>query len=216
MIKKAYHVVALLALLNLIVIAGGVGYLFSTGALSTERVEQLAAVLRGEWPKPAEAQAEEVEEVADPTRSAESIDREQTEEEMLRLQADRRRAELQQQAATVAAARLEVTRQREALERRHADFKAQAKRREKEEESAGFKKELDLLSSVKPKVAVGYLLEKPREDAAVLFLQMETRKGKRLVEAAKTPSQRRAMAEILQMLREMSPEQAELLAPKKR
>lgn len=216
MIKKIYHAVALFALLNVVVIGGGAGYLYSTGDLTAERIDQVAAVLRGEWPQPQEAEAEVVEERADPTRSAESLDQEQVEEELMRLQADRRRAELQQQAATVAAARLEVTRQREALERRDAEIRAQAKRREKEEGSQGFKKELDLLSSVKPKVAVGYLLEKPREDAATLLLQMETRKGKRLVEAAKTASQRRAMAEILEMLREMSPGRAALLSPKRK
>ena len=216
MIKKIYHAVALFALLNVVVIGGGAGYLYSTGDLTAERIDQVAAVLRGEWPQPQEAEAEVVEERADPTRSAESLDQEQVEEELMRLQADRRRAELQQQAATVAAARLEVTRQREALERRDAEIRAQAKRREKEEESQGFKKELDLLSSVKPKVAVGYLLEKPREDAAALLLQMETRKGKRLVEAAKTASQRRAMAEVLEMLREMSPARAALLSPKRK
>jgi hypothetical protein len=216
MIKKIYHAVALFALLNVVVIGGGAGYLYSTGDLSAERIEQVAAVLRGEWPQPQEAEAEVVEERAAPTRSAESLDQEQVEEELMRLQADRRRAELQQQAATVAAARLEVTRQREALERRDAEIRAQAKRREKEEESQGFKKELDLLSSVKPKVAVSYLLEKPREDAATLLLQMETRKGKRLVEAAKTASQRRAMAEVLEMLREMSPARAELLSLKRK
>ncbi len=62
-------------------------------------------------------------------------------------------------------------------------------------------------------MAVGYLLDKPREDAAALLLQMETRKGKRLIEAAKTPAQRRAVAEVLEMLREMSPDQAKLLEP---
>ena len=146
MIKKIYHAVALFALLNVVVIGGGAGYLYSTGDLTAERIEQVAAVLRGEWPQPQEAEAEVVEETADPTRSAESLDQGQVEEELMRLRADRRRAELQQQAATVAAARLEVTRQREALERRDAEIRAQAKRREKEEESQGFKKLIPLLS----------------------------------------------------------------------
>jgi hypothetical protein len=176
-------------------------------------MEQMASVLRGEWPEATASQEEAVEETVDPTRSAESIHHDQTQEEMLRLRADRRKAELQQQADTIVAARLEVTRQREALERRYAELREQATQREEQEESVGFKKELELLASVKPKVAVGFLLDKPREDAAALLLQMDTRKGKRLIEAAKSPSQRRAMAEVLQMLREMSPEQADALVP---
>ncbi len=214
MIKKVYHVVALLALLNLAAVGAGIGYLVGTGVLGAEQMERIAAVLRNELPEPTAARAEEVEEVAAPTRSAESIDQEQIEDEMLRLRTDRRRAELQQQATMVAAARLEVTRQREALERRNDELRAQAQLREKEEDSVGFQKELELFSAMKPKVAVSYLLEKPQEDAAALLLQMETRKAKRLIEAAKAPAQRRAMAEVLQMLREMSPQQAEALAPK--
>jgi hypothetical protein len=208
-LKKVYHGVALVALLNLAVVGGSIGYLAATGRLTVERVERAADALRGEWPEEPEAQPEA--EAAAPLGSADTLYRDQGEEEVVRLRADRRRAELQQQVSTIAAARLEVTRQREALERRYDEMRSQAKQREQQEESEGFKKELDLLSSVKPKVAVGYLLEKPREDAAALLLAMETRKGKRLVEAAKTVSQRRAMADVLEMLREMSPEQADLL-----
>ena len=209
--KKVYHGIALLALLNLAVVGALIGYLASSGRLTAEQVEQIAAVLRGQMPEPQEARAESAEDVAAPRKSAESIDQEQMDEELARMRADRRRAELQQQAATIASARLEVTRAREALERSRAEFTAQAKKREKKEESESFKKELDLLSSLKPKVAVGYLLDKPPEDAAALLLVMQTRKAKRLMEAARAPAQKRAMSEILQAMREMSPGQAESL-----
>ncbi len=212
MLKKLYHVVALFAVLNLLVLGGAVAYLAGTGRLSGERVEQIAGVLRGEWPRPQETQAEESTEAPPPAPSSDTLVQEQAEEEVLRLRVDRRRAELQQQAATIAAARLEVTRQREALERREGELDALQSKREKEEESAGFQKELELFASMKPKLAVTYLLEKPPEDAAALLLQMDTRKSKRLVEAAKTASQRRAMTEVLEKLREVSPAQADLLS----
>lgn len=212
-LKKAYHGVAMIALLNLLLVGGVLGYLGATGVLTADRLERIASIARGEDVGPEQGEQEDAEEVTDPQASADSISHTQEQEEASRLRADRRRAELQQQATTIAAARLEVTRQREALERRYDELRQQAKQREKEEQSAGFKKELALLASVKPKVAVGMLLEKPREDAAALLMAMETRKGKRLVEAAfKVPSQRRAMMEVMQYLREMSPEQADLLA----
>lgn len=210
-LKRVYQGVALLALLNLAAVSGLVGYLVATGQLTGERVERAAAALQGEPPAERAAEAETVAETASPKQSSDVLQRNGEDEEAARLRTDRRRAELEQQAATIAAGRLEMTRQREAFERRQAEVRAQTQQREQQEQSAGFRKELDLLSSVKPKVALEYLLEKPKEDAAALLLAMDTRQGKRLVEAAKNASQRRAMAEVLQMLREMSPEQAEAL-----
>ncbi|MFQ5489591.1 MAG: hypothetical protein ACE5GE_02615 [Phycisphaerae bacterium] len=216
-LKKAYRLVALMALLNLLVVGGLVGYLVSAGKLGSEQVEQVAAILRGEKDEVEPDSAEEAEaeepaaETAAPARSAAQLDRDQEAEEKLRLQADRRRAELNQQSATIASARLEVTRQREALERRASQLEEQARLRQKAEQTDGFKKEMALLSSLKPREGLFYLLQKTKEDAASLMLVLPTRKAKRMVEAAKSPAQKKAMSDIMRMMRDMSPEGATLL-----
>lgn len=210
-LKKIYGLAALMALLNLLGIGGLVGYLVWSQKLGGEQVEQIAGILRGDDAEAEEGATEEAQgsdpavEAAPAGRSAELLDRGQEAEEQLRLKADRRRAELNQQAATIASARLEVTRQREALERRASQLEAQARQRQKAEQTEGFKKEMDLLASLKPREALFYLLQKPKADAASLILNLNTRKAKRIVEAAKTPVQKRSMSEIMQMLREMSP-----------
>ncbi|MHC4064152.1 MAG: MotE family protein [Planctomycetota bacterium] len=215
-LRKAYQLVALLAVLHLLGVGGVVGYLAATGRLTPEQVRQMAAVLREAPPQAAAAQAETVEEEpAPPAKSTDSIEQDQVEEELTRYQMQRRRAELDQQAATIGAARLEVIRQREALQREYEELEAQLKRRVKQEESESFKKDLELFSSMKPKVAVDYMLRKPPEEAARMLLLMDTRKAKRIVEAAKTPGQKKDMAKILQMLREVAPAGSEALLDQK-
>jgi hypothetical protein len=210
-IKKAYRLLALLALLHLLVVGAGLVYLVGTGRLTGERIEQIAGLLRGELPTPQTAQAQEVAQVEAPTKSGEAIEREQTAEQIKRHKIDRRLAELEQQAATAQAAFLKVTRQREAHQREKEELAAQRRQRAKQERSVGFRKDLDLLGSLKPKVAVDYLLGKPPEDAAQMLLLMETRKAKRIIEAAKTAAQKKKMAEIYQLLGEMAPADSELL-----
>jgi flagellar motility protein MotE (MotC chaperone) len=211
-IKKTYHTVALLALLNLLALGGGVGYLLATGQLNRQRIEAMGDVLRSkdaaaEGEAPAEATKEEEPALVERVGNA------QLEDEIFRRMADRRRAELDQMNATVRAARLEVVREREALSRREEEFKSQLRNRRKQLETEGFQKDLDLFSSMKASDAIYYLLQKPKEDAAKLLLAMETRKAKKIVEAAKSPAERQAMSEILAMLREMAPEDHELNKP---
>lgn len=210
-IKKAYRLLALLALLHLLVVGAGLAYLVGTGRLTGERIEQVAGLLRGELPIPQTAQAQEVAQVEAPAKSAEAIEREQIAEQIRRHMIDRRSAELDQQAATAQAALLKVTRQREAHQREKEEFAAQRRQRAKQERSEGFKKDLDLLGSLKPKVAIDYLLGKSPADAAQMLLLMQTRKAKRIIEAAKTTAQKKKMAEIYQLLSEMAPANSELL-----
>lgn len=221
-LKKIYSLVAMMALLNLLGIGGVVGYLVWSGKLGSEKMEQIAGIFRGDGAEVEEGQAEKADEsvveakAAAPSRSSEELDRDQEAEEQFRLKADRRRAELNQQSDTIASARLEVTRQREALERRALQLEAQARRRQKAEQTEGFKKEMDLLSSLKPREALFYVLQRSSEDAASLILNLNTRKAKRIVEAAKTPAQKRAMSEIMQMLRDISPDGAATMSGQSR
>lgn len=208
MIKRAYQLVALLALLHLVALGGVGGYLFATGKVDRAQIEQIAAVLRGGQPQIAEAapttqpsstQPSAVETAPEPSPPDE------LHEQMLRLKADRREAELAQRLGTVAAAQIEVTRQREALKREAEELQKQLDARRDQEASTGFKKDLELLANLKPKDAAYYLLQKPTEEAARMLLMMETRKAKKIIESAKSPDQRKTVSEILEVMRGMTP-----------
>ena len=68
--KRLYHMIAMLALINLFALAGFLGYLFSSGRLSRERVEEIAMVLRGEFPKESAAANQPASDQPPPIRSS--------------------------------------------------------------------------------------------------------------------------------------------------
>ncbi|MCH7814342.1 MAG: hypothetical protein IID40_10020 [Planctomycetes bacterium] len=214
-LKKAYQIVALLALAHLLALGGVIGYLAGTGKLTGEHLQQMAEVLRG---GPQEAAAEPVDtDVPDAplSESKSPVGTNRTTEEIGRYMADRRRAELDQQAATIRDYRLQVTREREAFRREVAEWEAQWQRRQDQEQSEGFKKDLEIFSALKAKDAMHYLLQNPVEEVARMLQQMDPRKAKKIIEAAKTQAARKKMSEVLQAMREISPEPAEALNKKK-
>ncbi|MCP4248220.1 MAG: hypothetical protein GY778_14335 [bacterium] len=214
-LKKAYQVAALLAVAHLLGLGGVIGYLVATGKLTGERVQQMAEVLRG---GPQAAAAEPVDPGdpnAAPAQPDSPVGRTQSNEELGRYVADRRRAELDQQAATIRDYRLEVTREREAFRREVAEWEDQWKRRQDQEQSEGFKKDLEIFSALKAKDAVHYLLQNSVEEVARMLQQMEPRKAKKIIEAAKTPAARKKMSEVLQAMREIGPEPADALSNEK-
>ncbi len=211
MVKRVYHIAAIFAFIHLAAIGGLVGWLVSDGRLDSDKVDQIATILRGEDEEALSAGSEEDEASAKPKKSSDSIDQDQTREELFRLQMDRRMAELRQQASTITSARLQVTRQREALDRREEEVANQQNKRKKQEQTKGYKKELDILSSLKPKVALYQLSLKTTADAADLLLMMNTRNAKRIIEAAKGPAEKRRMADLLKAMRDISPQDAQQL-----
>ncbi len=211
MVKRVYHIAAVFAFIHLAAIGGLVGWLASDGMLDSEKVDQIATILRGPEEEAAGVEAKEDDAAAPAKKSSDSLDQDQTREELFRLQMDRRMAELSQQASTITAARLQVTRQREALKRREEEVANQQNKRQKQEQTKGFKKELEILSSLKPKVALFQLSQKTTPDAAKLLLTMNTRNAKRIVEAAKSPAEKRRMADLLKAMRDISPEEAQQL-----
>jgi len=110
--------------------------------------------------------------------------------------------------------RLELDRKREEFEQR---VDQQAQQQESIEESvatAGFEKEVEELSLVKPKVAVDRLLNRPIEDAAQLLSAMDARTSKKIIEAAyKNAAKWGQMNEILDRKRQLDASATEQEAP---
>ena len=92
--KRLYHLLALLAFINLFAVAGLVGYLFSSGKLNAERMDQIATVLRGEFPKPEVATSRPAESEVRPEASHAEIARLRTKKEYYALLADRHLREM--------------------------------------------------------------------------------------------------------------------------
>ena len=209
--RRVYHLLALGALLNLLVLGGTGAYLFSKGHLSRDKILQMAEIARGHDTD------EEVEEdpVApeEPSATATRVDlstESQYAQEIAVREMQRFRDEMDQRMALNNKIMLQITTRREALER---EIRAFQRRREQDVEvkdNEGFKKELEIFESLKPSAAMELMLSKGSvDDAAKLMLQMESRKVAKIIEAAKTPADKMKLATIQERMKEVSLDSAD-------
>ena len=207
-LKKAYNLLALLAIVHLLTLGGGLGYLVATGKLDSVRAAELVEVFR-DIDEPEETPSEELPETPAASRgqSVESIERQQIEEEITWRSSLRHQAELDQRQSAIRLEMLSLERKREAFERYRKQIIEQQSARQDVDQSRGFKKELELFSQMKAKQAPGFLLAKKPEDAAHLLLEMPGRSAKKIVESAKTPEERQALTSILSLMGEVAPQE---------
>jgi len=214
-LRRAYEAMALFAMLNLVGTIALVGLLLAGGALDGEKLRQIVAVLRGGQPSPtalAPVAGQAVAASPDvPARSvgAGAAAESQMDLEIVRRESERIKTELEQRLALNNSILLRVTTERENFqkEREQAAHTEESTLRERRKE--GFKKQIDIYESLAPKVAVEHLLAMPEpDDAAKVLLEMNTRKAKAIVEAAKRGDQIEKMKVILARVREVAPERS--------
>ena len=208
-LKKAYHFVALLALIHLLGLAGGAAFLVTTGRITPQRVRAVVDVLRGEAPGAEESEPDAGEQGEVPDAGAQPPAPGSVAEELARRNLERVVMEANQRLILANRQMVEVKRRREELERQEAERAQLHSRQAEESAKEGFKKDLEILSVLKPKVALDSLLTRPIDDAARMVMAMDARQSKKIIEAAqKDPRKRTAMLAIQQSLRELSADQS--------
>lgn len=211
LLKRTYDAVALFSLMNIAAIVGVLAYLLGTGALDGPTLKRMAEAAR----KPAETQEAEPtgqQKPADAETKEADMDRvgaSQTELEIMQREADRIKEELRQRLALNNSILLRVTTERKAFQEEREAAERQDMRAEEMRESEGFAKQVAILEAMKPSVAVDYLLRmNAPDDAARILLEMETRRARKIVEAARRPKQVEQMRDILLRIREVAPERS--------
>lgn len=203
MLKRFYHLLALLAMINLFAVAGFVGYLFAGGRLNAERARQIAVVLRGEFPTSQPAVAASRPEPGDetPQASGEEIARRQETKELIALQERRRARDLRDRDLLDKRIQLETRQLLEKLERKENELKQQKQVFEKEGEQAGFDRQLNLLSKTEPKLALQLLKNQIKEpDAVQLLMKMDENRVKGIINACKTEEDKAWIGRILNQI----------------
>ena len=208
-IKKSYYTAATLALLNLLALGGGVAYLVATGRLDAERARRMAAILQGEVQGEVQEPASAVPAQADPDVPATSEtsalprDEQRTNDEIARRNAERYRTQLEQRLKFINAERLDVDRRREEFEKLTDQEETQRAEASKNAKEPGFVKELDVINSLSPNAALRQLMTMNDADVARILFDLDTRKTKKIVEAAKTDVQRSKMTSALLLMRDI-------------
>lgn len=216
-LRRLYERVALVAVLNFLAFGGLAAYMIQSGAMTREKGQQMLAILKGDstvllpqavLEKPVKPESGEEPAPATPPRGADL----ELDVEVMRREAERVKAELDQRLALNNSILLRVQTEREQFERERQEAEklqqlASAQRQEK-----GFKKQVSIYGSLAPKTAVQHLLALQEVDqAARILLELDTGKAKRIVEAAKRGDQLDKMRAILARVREVAPDRSQEL-----
>lgn len=212
-LRRVFEAVGLFSFLNLLALVGLLALARNSGALSDEKVRRITEIMR----EPASAavaavEAEttpETDEENDEPKTPELAVQSETDKEILRREADRIKAELEQRLALNHSILLRVTAERERFARLREEEAKAAKIREEQRVAEGFRKQVDLFEALAPKIAVQHLMaiEDP-DEAARLLVEMDTRKAKKIVEAAKSGPVMAKMQVTLRRLREVAPDRS--------
>ncbi|NOX58273.1 MAG: hypothetical protein GXP29_05365 [Planctomycetes bacterium] len=188
---KIYRIVAVLAVIHAMLLLGGVAMLAKSGKLGKENLLAIAKVLGFAGEEAADEDAVAGESDATPEQAASKMATKPSmvsgsiEEELARRSLQRAVADAENRRVLAKRAMLDVRRRREGLERLMAQRSVKDEKQTKQKEQRGFQKDLEILSSLKPKIALDSLLARSVEDAAQVMLAMETRQAKKIVEAAR-------------------------------
>jgi len=206
-LKKVYRFVALLALIHVVAIGGVAGFLLLTGRVTPDRVKAAVDALRG-------MDADPVAVKGDVPPSAKKRDGKPASgavvdadaREVQRLELQRIRMHAQQQLILAKRQMIQVQREREAFEKQVAQFKAARDAERREVRSEAFDKELEIVSQLKPKIALDRLLLLPIDEASQLLMRMDTRKSRRIIEAAhRQPQKWSQMMQIQERMGQLGP-----------
>jgi hypothetical protein len=210
MLAKLYNGLAILAIATTLAVGAFVGLSFGSGRLTGERIETIAAVLRGEYDDAAgdaaTTQPVERDGAVRPsgTRSAEQV-------RQALVSGQLRRAALERAARDVAARQELLDHAMQHLLSRQEKFEqdrsAWTEQRRKETEAlrdVGFQQELRLVGRLSPKLAKEHVIrswQKHKADAVRLLRALNESKGQRILEQFKTPEEIDIMHQLLEQLR---------------
>lgn len=227
-IRRLYNYAALLALVHVGASLAVLAYAAVTGGVTTEKLRAMAAVLSGESTtgesakQPATAKTDGKETAlpssddasastnhAGPERDA-SFAGLQTDLDIIRLETERAKAELDQRLALNNSILLKVASEREAFQRERQATLDRDKTANPDLRGEGFAKQVAIFETLTPKVAIEHLLALPDPDeAARVLVALEPRKAKAVIEAAKREDQSMKMKEILRRVRTVAPDAAD-------
>lgn len=231
-LKRAYDMMALLAVLHMAALGGLGVYVGATGAVDREKIARMVAIFRGTAdPASGMQEGDSVEgssaskaavEPSSDAKSKSASSRSQAvpskaqekptnamsvqELDIIRLEAERIQVELGQQLALVQGMMLKVSNEREAIRREREEASKSDDVGMLQKREVGFKKQVEIYSGLAAKVALDHLLRLDDPDqAARILMELEPRKAKKIVEAGRTPEQSRQLQIILQRIQDVTP-----------
>ncbi len=206
--KRVYRLVSLVALVQLLAAVGFAGYLFARGRLNRERIEQIAAVLRGEAPGAPAPTTQPVATTARPESATSQIARSSEQQELAALIVERQKRELEDRARLNQSIQLDVVRKLEEIDRRDKAFADRERRFREQQMQDGFARELEVLSQIDPVRARKLLMMQKETHAVRLVMAMEPARTKKIFDSCKAVEEMEWARRILDQIEKLNSEQA--------
>lgn len=198
--KILYHLIAVIAIAQLLVIGGLVAYLFASGKLNARSAAAMAAALRGDKTVPGEfaagpAPASQPALVpAAEEKSVESI-------EMQLALLDREKRFVTDRYSALKAAELKLIQDREALDRKLQGFTQDAKLQKQASEDEGFTKALALYTQMPPEAAKEDFMKLDIDTVVRYLMNMPKQKSAKILQEFEQPDEQKRRQEITERIR---------------
>ncbi len=211
MLTRLFHVAAIVAIVNLLALAGMAGYAYAQGWLAKDRVTEAVAVLKGDAGADDDAAGGEVAQAELPKKSIERIERNEQLAERQVIELGRREREISDAAKLLETQVLSFLREKEQFQAAQDRWEQEQEARAQEADNSGLQKELEILSGLKAKDAKELLRQKNEEDVVRILMQLDERQARKIVSACKSKEDRLWIGQILEKLHESDAIQAEAL-----
>ncbi|MFN0137743.1 MAG: hypothetical protein ACKVS9_16685 [Phycisphaerae bacterium] len=209
MFRKLYGALAFVSLAAMLA-AGGLGaYLYGTGKLDGGKVEQIAAVLRGEpTSQPVTSQPTSQTASAPITltaaKSADELRAKHREDQLRRALLERANRDLTAQKQLLDQATQELIARTENFETQKKSWTEEQQKLRDQVRDAGFEAELKYVAKLPARQAKDHLIktwQKSKPDAVRMLAALNPSAGQRILEQLKTPEEQQILHELLEQLR---------------
>lgn len=203
--RSLYDAVAVIAVLNFTALLTLTGYFVLSGDLSQANVQRAVWALRGIDVAPPQTAGKA--ELNSPQKHETGAKSEFSEVELdlVQREAERLKTEVDQRVALANSIMLKVRTERESFRKERDAALKQLEANRAKQDDAGFQKQLELLASLTPKLALEHLLGlNDPEKAAQILAAMDTDRAKKVVESAKRGDDLIKMKAILQKLQDVN------------
>src|SRR5687767_4278761 len=217
--KRLWNALVLALVVNFVLAAGAVGWLYRTGRLDRERVAEIRRIVFAK-PPPAPAgganaakppatrpsmSLEALLEKHSGKRAGEQVEVVQQAFDTQSVLLDRRRRELEDLAAQVAREQEKLAEDRAALEAERRGFSAREEAARGEAADKGFQDSLKLYGAMPAKQVKGVFLSMPDETVVRFLRALPPRTATKVVKEYKTPEETERIRRIMERMRQGEP-----------
>jgi len=203
MIARLYSALAVFSVATFLAVSGFVGFLLGSGRLDRQKLELIAAVLRGE-PITRSPHTTSRPATADEPQALHRPSVERQRDDLRYHLLCRAQEDLKAQKRLLDQAMQHLLSEQDQFARQKEQWQQQQQRLTSQVKEAGTEREVEVVAGLAPKLAKEHIIRlwnRNKADAVALVMQLDVNKTRRILAQMKTPEEQKIMSELLEQLR---------------